>query len=110
MSIEVKQDKKGSIRLTIQDEMTIYTALQQKKLLFSHLISAKSLQIDLAGVSEIDSAGLQLLLFLKREAVLHNIKLSLIQHSQAVLDVMELLNLSKYFGDPIVISADRKSS
>ncbi len=109
MAIEVKQQKKGFIQLAIQDEMTIYTALEHKHSLTEHLKSAKELQIDLSGVSEIDSAGVQLLMFFKREAANRNIKLGLSQHSQAVVDVLELLNLSKHFGDPIVISADWKN-
>lgn len=110
MAIEIKQQKKGFIHLAVQDEMTVYTVLEQKQQLFDYLKSAKELQMDLAGVTEIDSAGVQLLMFLKQEAVSRNIQFSLAQHSQAVVEVLELLNLSKHFGDPIVISADWKSS
>lgn len=110
MAIELKQQKKGVIHLAIQDDMTIYSVQEQKLQLSAYLKTAKEAQIDLGGVTEIDSAGVQLLMFLKREAVSQNIKLSLTQHSQAVVDVLELLNLSKHFGDPIVISADWKSS
>lgn len=109
MAITVKHRKKGVTQLAIQDEMTIYTVLEQKLALVEHLKAAKELQIDLSGVGEIDSAGVQLLLYLKREAARHNVKLGLIQHSQGVVEVLELLNLSKHFGDPIVISADWKS-
>ena len=110
MAIEVKQQKKGVTHLTVQDEMTIYNALEHKQAFVKFLASCKELQIDLSGVGEIDSAGVQVLLFLKKEAARHEIKLSLVQHSQAVVDVLELLNLSKHFGDPIVISADWSSS
>ena len=110
MAIEVKQQKKGVTHLAIQDEMTIYNALEQKQALAHFLNSSKELQLDLSGVGEIDSAGVQILLFLKKEAATHAIKLNLVQHSQAVVEVLELLNLSKHFGDPIVISADWRSS
>ena len=106
MAIEIKQQKKGVTQLAIQGEMTIYTALEQKKALSPHLHANNALQIDLSGVNEIDSAGLQLLLFVKRESAEHQIKLSLIQHSQVVVEVLELLNLTKHFGDPVVISAN----
>ena len=108
--IEVKPQKKGISHLVIQDEMTIYTVKEQKSLIYEHLKSAKELQIDLGGVTEIDCAGVQLLMFLKQEALGRDIKLSLVQHSQTVVEVLELLNLSKHFGDPIVITADWKSS
>lgn len=110
MAIELKQKHKSLIQLSIQDEMTIYTALEQKNTLSEHLKTNTDIQIDLSGVSEIDSAGLQILLFLKREAIDRNIKLSLTQHSQAVIEVFEMLNLSKHFGDPIVLSANWKKS
>ncbi len=110
MAIEIKRQKKGVIHLSIQDEMTIYTALEQKHQLLDFLKTAKDMQVDLGGVTEIDSAGVQLLMFIKREAVSRNIKFSLMHHSQVVVEVLELLNLSKHFGDPIVISADWKSS
>ncbi|QPK63907.1 STAS domain-containing protein [Methylomonas sp. LL1] len=110
MSIEVKQQKKGVTHLAIQGEMTIYTAREQKDSLLGFLKTSKELQLDLSGVSEIDSAGLQILLFVKRETVNRDIKLSLVQHSQAVVEVLELLNLNKYFGDPIVLSANWKTS
>lgn len=109
MAIAVKQQQHGVTHVLIQDEMTIYTVLEQKHALLKHLMAAKDVQIDLSGVGEIDSAGVQLLMFLKQEAASHNIKLSLVQHSQPVVEVLELLNLSKHFGDPIVISANWKS-
>lgn len=110
LAIEVKQQAKGVVHLAINDEMTIYTVLEHKTALSEQLKANKELQLDLSGVTELDSAGLQLLLFLKREANDRQIQLSLTQHSQAVVEVFELLNLSKHFGDPIVISADWKKS
>lgn len=110
MSIEIKQLKNAAAHLAIDGEMTIYTALDQKMAFSECLENNKELQIDLSGVSEIDSAGLQLLLFVKREANERHIKLSLIHHSQPVVEVFELLNLGNHFGDPIVLSANWKKT
>lgn len=109
MAIEIKQTKNGFIQLAIQNEMTIYTAQEQKKMLFEQLRFSKQLQIDLGGVNEIDCAGVQVLMFIKSESESRNNKLILIHHSKAVVEAIELLNLSTFFGDPIVISADWKS-
>jgi len=98
--------KEGVTEVTIEDEMTIYTALEQKNELSPYCQPDVHLQINLSKVSDIDSAGLQILLFLKQESSTLNFKLSLIEHSQAVVEVLELLNLGSHFGDPIVISAD----
>lgn len=109
MAIQIKQQQ-GVTYLAIQDDITIYSVNEQKNTLYAHLKAAKELQIDLGGVTEIDGAGVQMLMFLKREAKSRNIKLSLTQHSQPVVEVLELLNLSNQFGDPIVIAADWKST
>jgi len=105
MAIQVKKEK-GVMQLVVQDEMTIYTALEQKNELLPHLKVDSEVHINLSDVSEIDSAGVQVLMFLKQESQHKNIRLILIQHSQAVVEVLELLNLTAYFGDPIMISAD----
>lgn len=110
MTVELKQQKNAVMHLAVKDELTIYTAQELKNQLFDYLKSAKQLHIDLGDVPEIDSAGVQLLMFLKQESLSRGIKLNLLRHSQAVVQAFELLNLSTYFGDPIVISADWKSS
>ncbi len=99
-------DKDGVVHAAIQGEMTIYNAMEQKNKLAEYLKPVLELHLDLSEVSEIDSAGLQLLLWLKQEAT----QLNLIQHSQAVVEVFELLNLASHFGDPIVLSSHWKTS
>lgn len=102
------QSKKNSEvnHLTIDDELTIYTAATLKEDLFGYLSDSKIIEIDLTSVSEIDSAGLQLLILLKREAIQINKTLTLINHSQAVLEVFELLDLTAHFGDPVIIPTE----
>ena len=99
-------DNNGITTIAIQGEMTIYTALEQRDQLAEYLKPNQAIQIDLAAVSEIDSAGLQILLWLKQETS----HLTLINHSRAVVDVFELLNLTTHFGDPIVLSSHWKTS
>jgi anti-anti-sigma factor len=99
-------DKDGIFHIAIQGEMTIYTAVEQKNKLIECLKPDHELCIDLSAVSEIDSAGLQLLLWLKQEAP----RLNLIHHSRAVVEVLELLNLASHFGDPIIFSSHWKTS
>ena len=110
MSIAVNEQKEGLTLLTIQDEMTIYNVLEQKNTIYPHLKPDHELQIDLSAVSEIDSAGMQLLIFLKNEAIRKQNELSFIHHSQAVVEVVEMLNLSSFFNDPVVILADWNDS
>ncbi len=109
MSVHVEQtDHRYTLR--IDGEMTIYSAAEHKTRLLEHLGDSDELELDLAGVDEMDSAGLQILLVLKREVERSGRSLRLRNHSRAVYEVLELLNMQAHFGDPVVIPADWKTS
>ncbi len=110
MAINVTEKSDSATHIMMADEMTIYTALEQKNELLPHLKADQQLQLDLSGVSEIDSAGMQLLIHMKQKAKELNNDFSLVHHSQAVVEVIGLFNLTSFFGDPIVITADRSAS
>lgn len=93
-------------RVRIDEELTIYQAAVLKAELCDISSKAAELEIDLAGVSEIDSAGFQLLVLLKREAAAANKRLSFCRHSSAVLKLLDLYQMAGAFGDPIVVPAD----
>ena len=101
----------GILCLSIMDDMTIYNAQSLKETLLGYCHpGTQELQLDLSAVAEIDSAGLQLLLLLKAEAQKRGFTLRLLRHSEAVIEIFELLKLGMYFGDPIVIPANWKKS
>lgn len=99
-----KKDRIGHLKIT--EEMTIYSAVELKEQLLVLLNECHGLEVDLSGVTELDSAGLQVLLLLKSEAIRHNKELRIANHSLVVIEVLELLNLVVRFGDPIVIPAE----
>ncbi|MBS4050149.1 STAS domain-containing protein [Methylomonas rivi] len=90
--------------LTIEDELTIFTAADQKPRLLAFLNSADDLEINLAKVDEMDTAGLQLLILMKREAAQTGKKLRFVMHSKVVLDILELANLTSVFGDQVILA------
>ncbi|MEB0040798.1 MULTISPECIES: STAS domain-containing protein [unclassified Pseudomonas] len=96
----------GIAHWRIEGEMTIYTAAELATQLLPLLTPPSDLEIDLSHVTEMDSAGLQLLMLAKRETVQSGRPLRLIKHSQAVLDTFELCDLAAYFGDPLVLAAN----
>ena len=100
MPIHTKK-KKGVLTLHIDGDMTISTAATLKKELMEHITQPCECEIALSEVSKMDSAGMQLLILAKREAIRHNTPLRLIGHSRAVLDIMDTYNMTAYFGDPI---------
>ncbi len=89
----------------LEGEVTIYQAEQMKQDLLVALERAQVLELNLAGVTDIDTAGVQLLMLLKETASAGNKQLRLVAHSEAVVDVLELIDLVPYFGDPLVISS-----
>lgn len=91
--------------LTVIDDLTVYHAMAQKNTLLDALDGASTLELDLAQVGEIDTAGLQLLLLIKREAARTGKGVRLIGHSPAVRELIEFTHLAAHFGDPMVISA-----
>ena len=90
--------------LTIEDELTIFTATRQKAALLSFLHSGDPLEINLSKIEEMDTAGLQLLILIKREAARLGKSLSFVMHSQVVLEILELANLTGAFGDQVILS------
>ena len=67
------------------------------------------LELDLAHVAEMDTAGFQLLALAKRESLRLNHTLRIVGHSAAVREVIEFLNMAAFFGDPLVITAAERS-
>jgi len=95
----------NSRRLSLSDDLTIYHALDQKTLLLDALAAADELELDLLPVSDIDTAGLQLLILVKKEAQRAGKRVSIVAHSQAVREVIDFCNLATDLGDPLVIPA-----
>ena len=91
--------------LTIGGDLCIFDAKELKQSLLDYLKQSQGMYIDLADVSSIDCAGFQLLYLLKREAVAEGKKLHLVNHSQALLEMLGLLNMEAYFGDPLVLAS-----
>jgi anti-sigma B factor antagonist len=97
---------KSSHQTAISEDMTIYNAAAQKQMLLDALVDCDELDIDLSQVSEIDTAGFQILLLTKRVALKTNKTMRLSAHSRAVTELLDLYNMVSYFGDPMVIMAD----
>ena len=104
----MKAKKIAATRFAVTEDMTIYHATEQKAQFLDALIGAQHLELDLHAVTEMDTAGLQLLLLLKREAGEQGKNVSVINHSPRVQQVLDFCNLVGTFGDPMVISAHWK--
>ncbi len=92
------------VKFAIDGEMTIYRAEELKEHIRMALSTNRDVEIDLSRVTEIDSAGLQLMLSSKLESIVRSTQLSFVGHSQAVNEVLDMCNLGSFFGDPVVIN------
>lgn len=92
--------------VTLCDEITIATARDTQPQLVAALSAEMDIEIDVSQVSEIDSAGLQLLIAAKHEAIAQHKTLRLVDHSQTVLDLLDRCDLVGFFGDPIVLEKE----
>ena len=97
--------KKSGPPLVIAEDMTIYNAEAQKQRLLDALLATERLEIDLSAVSEIDTAGFQLLVLVKREARRVDKEALIVAHSEAVREVLDSYNMAAAFGDPLLIPA-----
>lgn len=109
MEIQTEFDE-GACVMALAGEMNIYHANEIKQAIANAMEKCAELEINLARVTEMDTAGIQLLILAKREMAGRRKTLRLSEHSPAVLEVMELYDLAAVFGDPLVIRAGRARS
>ncbi|HWQ09658.1 MAG TPA: STAS domain-containing protein [Holophaga sp.] len=81
-----------------EGEFTIYAVADARRELEALQDAHPKLVLDLQEVQEIDSAGVQLLLWLKRRAGNAGRDLVLERVSRAVADVLDLLQVAEAFG------------
>ena len=91
------------LRISIEGEMTIYRAADLKVTVLEALRKTRVLEIDLSGITELDTAGLQVLMLAKQSATADKRELRLLQHSPAVMEIFEMLDLVAFFGDAVLI-------
>ena len=90
-------------RIAIDGELTIYRAADLKVTVLEALRKSRVLEVDLSGVTELDTAGLQVLMLAKNCAAAEQRELRLLNHSPAVVEIVEMLNLGAFFGDALLI-------
>ena len=93
--------------LRIEGEFTIYRAMELKPVLFAQ---PPVTEIDLSGVTEFVSSGLQLLMLAKKTAVAQGRALVLLGRSPVVVEVFELLGVAGYFDDPLTIRSNANAA
>lgn len=100
MGIEVSTEK-GVCHARVAGEMTIYTSGEYWEILIEQCSTRQRMELDLAQVTEMDAAGLQLLVALNKHYSAAECGLRLHNLSETVQEVMELTQLTGSFDDNI---------
>ena len=99
MPVTLEETTSGQWNLSLRGPLTIYEVAEVQSTL-KPLTSPESLTIDLQGIDEIDTAGLQLLLALHHWL---GENLHLVRHSSPVIELIDLFQLASVFGDDIAL-------
>jgi anti-anti-sigma factor len=101
----------NAIKLRLDGELTIYSAQETRQLLLHSLAelaqepAPATLEIDVSGVSEIDTAGMQLLMAARQHAREQGKDIRLAGQGASVTEVIALLGLGDYFSEPAAPAA-----
>jgi anti-sigma B factor antagonist len=84
--------------LRLEGELTIYRATELKQVLVQAVAAPGPLEVDLSAVTELDTAGAQLLILATKTALAANKqRLRVVGQSRAVTEVFDLMNLASHF-------------
>lgn len=92
MAIDI-QTSPSLTQVTITGSCTIFEAADLRAQLLPVVATSTPVMVDVAGISEIDTAGLQVLLALQKQCALALFS----QPSQAMQTALDLLNLNRCF-------------
>lgn len=86
-------------RLELSGELTIYEAAALHDAVLGSLDAGDVIELDLSGVTELDTAGFQQLYLLQRELRATRRRLTIQAHSAATREVFDLLRADALFDD-----------
>jgi anti-sigma B factor antagonist len=98
----------GWRRIRIRGDLILNRVRDIHREIRSSLEDHPRVVIDLSEVDDFDTAGVQLLIALKKEFVTTDRTLRLVGHSPVVLEYFALYGLVAFFGDRIVLKKGEK--
>lgn len=101
-------DTEKGIEISIQGDLNIYNLHFVKAKILLSILNTKSIEFDLFGITEFDSAAVQFFIALKKHCQKSKKKLILKNHSSSVLQIFGTYGLIGFFEDKVYISASEK--
>ena len=96
MAIHV-ENKDGSCNIRLSEELTIYTCAEYRQTLLEQCDFSNPVIVDVTGINEVDTSGLQLLMALKNQQDNLNAGLQLVGDNQYLAGVLEHMQLEHIF-------------
>ncbi|WP_137172797.1 lipid asymmetry maintenance protein MlaB [Massilia sp. HP4] len=96
MKLTIHPGADGRLSIHVAGDLTIYQAAEARESLLALVDSARAVDLDLADVGEIDSAGLQLLLATARTLAAREGSLRLTRPNAALVETIDLLGLGRH--------------
>lgn len=107
MRIEYEADT-DFLRIRIQGELVIAHVSDAREQLIQRKVNQDQVLVDLSEVEDLDTAGVQLLIALKKHSQAAGYRLRFTNHSPVVLEYFALYGLVGYFGDRIALKKGEK--
>ena len=101
MAWDIRTDQQQHM-MWLAGELTIFSVQDIRQRLLEVLGTLDELMVDLGEVTEMDTAGLQLMLLAKRKP---GKTVRFCNHPDSVLRLVDLANLGQTLGDPLILSA-----
>ncbi len=95
-----------SAPLVLDGDLTVFAVAALKDRLLAALHDDANLTLDGSAVSEIDGAGIQLLLAARKEAQQRGGSLTLLSPSDQMLEALTLIDLRAEFGAPTLETSE----
>ncbi|GIM97404.1 STAS domain-containing protein [Paractinoplanes toevensis] len=80
-------------RFVVDEELTIVTAADHRERLLAFLGDGNGVRVDLSGVADLDTAGLQVLMMTRNEGVRLNLPVEFTEPSPVVTEALALTRL-----------------
>jgi anti-sigma B factor antagonist len=87
--------------IDIKGGVTLAYASELKEVLLDSIANHPDIEVRLHDINDIDSAAIQTLWLAKREARQANKNLRYVDHSPAVIELLQIYNLIEEFADPL---------
>lgn len=94
--------RNGTIRARLGDALDIGTAAEAQDHLLQLFGAAKQLEFDLSSLTEIDTAGIQLLLAVRKEGIARDVVTRFVHPSPPAQEAFGLLGKRDFFDEAVL--------